>query len=283
MIRNFCIKNRDLIKKKFSFLEKVCNASVAADDVGAVADFMLNLALGYTNAERGSLMLAEAGGGLSIVACKGIDHLPAGYRGKIGEGIAGIVAKTRSAVIVDDIDKEKKFRLLRRRGCKTKSFISCPVICRNRLVGVLNISDRRNKGPFLRDEFVILNMIASQTAMTIENAVLMTELRLKAAELEEINRRLIESDAAKTAFITRISHELRTPLNSIKGSIYYLGQNEKIGISKQKEFFEIIAHGANELRNSVEHLLNFLTGENKSPVPKRDEGSAEIRKDGAFN
>ncbi|MDA8432218.1 MAG: GAF domain-containing protein, partial [Nitrospiraceae bacterium] len=134
---------------------------------------------------------------------------------------------------------------------------------------VFNINDKKSGEPFTDDEFALLKIIANQAAITLENALLMTQLRSKAAELEEINKKLIESDASKTEFLTRVSHELRTPLNSIKGAIYYLGQNRHVGREKMQEFFDIIAHETDNLGRSVENLLNFLRLEDETRIMKK--------------
>jgi GAF domain-containing protein len=270
MIYNFLMDNPELLEKKFSILEEISHAIVVTDNIDAVANLMLDLAINYTNAEKGSLMLINECGELFIRAARGIDiQLVNVYKEKIGEGIAGVVARSRRPLLVQDIDSDKRFRLKRRNHYRTKSFISCPVICKNRLLGVFNINDKKTGEPFTDDEFALLKIIANQAAITLENAFLMTQLRSKAAELEEINKKLIESDASKTEFLTRISHELRTPLNSIKGAIYYLGQNRHVGREKMQEFFDIISHETDDLGNSVENLLNFLRLEDETRIMKK--------------
>lgn len=253
------MEETEILQKKFSILQEISKAMVLTDNINAVADLMLDLAINYTNAEKGSLMLLNEYGGLSILAARGIDiHLYSSYGEKVGEGIAGSVAASRYPVIVEDIDSHEHFRTQKRDHYKTKSFISCPVICKNRLLGVLNINDKADGMPFSEDEFSLIKVVANQAAIALENAYLMTKLRAKASELEQVNRKLLESSAAKTEFVTRIAHELRTPLNSIKGSIYYLEQKDKLPRSSQKKFFSIISKETLTLTNSVENLLNFL-------------------------
>jgi len=208
------VEQAEIIEKKFSILQEISKAMVLTDNINAVADLMLDLAVSYTNAEKGSLMLLNEYGGLSILAARGIDvSLFSVYGERVGEGIAGSVAETRYPVIVEDIDSHEHFRLKKRGHYRTNSFISCPVICKNRLLGVLNINDKADGAPFSEDEFDLIKVIANQAAIALDNAHLMTKLRTKAAELEQFNRSLLESHAVKTEFITRIAHELRTPLD----------------------------------------------------------------------
>lgn len=264
------MENPDLFEKKLSILQEISSIIVVTDNIGAIANLMLDLAISYTNAEKGSLMLVNDRGELSILAARGIDiQLFNTYREKIGEGIAGTIAKNRTPVLVDDIDKDERFQSHKRDHYKTKSFISCPVVSRDRLLGVLNINDKRSGNSFTEDEFTLLKVIANQAAIALENAFLMTQLRAKATELEEINRKLIESDVVKTEFITRVSHELRTPLNSIKGAIYYLHQRDQQQPPDVKEFYTIIDKETGKLISIVEGQLDFLRLEDETQVMKK--------------
>jgi K+-sensing histidine kinase KdpD len=133
----------------------------------------------------------------------------------------------------------------------------------DRLLGGLNINDKKDGSPFSEDEFELLKIIANHAAMAIENAFLMTRLKTKAAELEEMNKKLIETDILKTKFLTRISHELRTPLNSIRGAIYFLQQSENVLKKERGEFQDIISAEADKLTAIIEDLLTFLRSKTK--------------------
>ncbi|MFN3479112.1 MAG: GAF domain-containing protein, partial [Thermodesulfovibrionales bacterium] len=256
-----------LLEKKFSILQEITNALVITDNVGAIANLMLDLAINYTNAEKGSFMLVNDRDELYILASRGIDiGMASTYRVKVGEGIAGNVALNRIPVLVEDIDKDSRFKRWKRDRYKTGSFISCPIISRKKLYGVLNINDKKGSAPFSDDEFTLIKIIANQAAIAIENAFLMNKLQLKAVELEELNRKLVESDIAKTEFLTRVSHELRTPLNSIKGSLYYLRQHKDLGRIDLEEFYDIISDEVDKLIYIVENQLDFLRLEDETKV-----------------
>lgn len=260
----------NLLEKKFSILQEISNALVITDNVGAIANLMLDLAINYTNAEKGSFMLVNDRDELYILASRGIDiGLASTYRVKVGEGIAGNVAFNKMPVLVEDIDKDSRFKNWKRDRYKTRSFISCPIISRKKLYGVLNINDKKSGSPFGDDEFALIKIIANQAAIAIENAFLMNKLHMKALELEEINRKLIESDIVKTEFLTRVSHELRTPLNSVKGSLYYLRQHRDLGRMDLEEFYDIISDEVDKLIYIVENQLDFLRLEDEAKVLRK--------------
>ncbi|MGD0885994.1 MAG: GAF domain-containing protein [Thermodesulfovibrionales bacterium] len=260
----------ELFEKKFSILTEISNAIVVTDNIDTITNLMLDLAINYANAEKGSLMLVNERGELYIHAARGIDiHLVRTYKIKVGKGIAGTVAKSRLPVLVEDIGKDEHFRGKGRDRYKTKSFISCPVVSRNKLLGVLNINDKKDNKPFTEDEFALMKIIANQAAIVLENAFLMNQIKAKAVDVEEMNRKLIETDVVKTEFLTRVSHELRTPLNSIKGSIYYLQQNVNQGGDAQTEFYDIISKETSNLTAIVERLLDFLRLEDEARLMKK--------------
>lgn len=263
-------ESQKLFEKKFAILQEISSTIVSTDNIDTISNLMLDLAISYTNAEKGSLMLINEREELCIFASRGIPpQLVKSYSTKLGEGIAGFIAKNRHPVLVEDIDRDERFSGLKRDHYSTRSFISCPIISKNRLLGVLNINDKADNTPFTEDEFALIRIVSNQAAIMLENAFLMKQLRSKAVELEEINKKLIEADVTKTEFLTRVSHEFRTPLSSIKGAAFYLQQSEKLGKEEQKEFFEIISNESNKLIVIVENLLDFLRLENESGFAKK--------------
>jgi len=270
MFYNDVMENFELFKRKFLILKDITGAILVTDNISTMANLMLDLAINYTKAEKGSLMLLKERGELSILAARGIDtEFMKTYRIKIGEGIAGTVAESRQPVLVEDIDLDERFKEKKRDRYKTRSFISCPIISRSGLLGVLNINDKKDGTPFTEDEFDLIKVVANHAAIALENASLMNQLRMKAADLDDMNKRLIETDIIKTEFLTIVSHELRAPLNSISGAIYYLQQSQELTKREQEEFYHIISKETTNLSSVIENLLEFLRLENETRLFKK--------------
>jgi len=254
-----------LYKLKYSILQDVSRALVEIHDTPSISNIVLDLAITYTNAEAGSLMLINDRNCLYILTARGLDpQFVRGYQVKLGEGIAGIVAQNRVAVLVEDVDTDPRFQGMKRCHYRTKSFISCPIMSRDKLLGILNINDKKDGSRFSEEEFDLLQVIANHAALAMENVFLLNQLQSKAAELARANKKLIDTYILKNEFLMRISHELRTPLNAVKGAIYYLLQKGGPQKAEREELHGVISTETDRLVSLVENLLNFLRVEDES-------------------
>jgi putative methionine-R-sulfoxide reductase with GAF domain len=95
-----------------------------------------------------------------------------------GEGIAGWVAEKREAVILNDPRSDPRFSRKADlcSGFTTRNIACVPVISRGRLVGVLEAVNRRGGG-FSDGDLALMNPLANQVAVAIENARLYRELK----------------------------------------------------------------------------------------------------------
>jgi len=109
---------------------------------------------------------------------------------KLGEGIAGIVAKENKAICVPDIKEDSRY--LNRDIAKKEglcSLASVPMAVKGRVIGVLNCYTSK-KHQFSKNELDILTALASQAAIAIENAEL--DMRARSAEEALTTRKLVE-------------------------------------------------------------------------------------------
>jgi len=257
----------DKYKKLYLILQDISNAIVITDKIISLTDHLLDVAIKYVDAGSGSLMLVNERGGLSILSSRGLDvAYIRDFSSHSGDGISGIILKKRVPMLVQDITQHPDFFTPERLHYKTRSFISCPILFRNRLLGIINVNDKKDGAPFTQDELDLLQIIANNAAVALENSSLLNRLKTAAANLEQMNRRLIDSDIIKTEFLMSISHELRTPLNAIKGAIYYLDNHDQVSPGESREFHGIISSEASSLANTIDNFVRFLEVEDESLV-----------------
>jgi diguanylate cyclase (GGDEF)-like protein len=143
------------------------------DDAEALVEGVLNLGLSLVRASRGSVMLIdERTNTLAIHRAVGIpEDVRREQRVKLGEGIAGLVARSGAPLLVRDVDDEPIFRALNGdRGYRTASFVSVPLRSLSGVLGVLNVADRDDGAPFGDDDLEALLSLATLAARAIQNA-----------------------------------------------------------------------------------------------------------------
>ena len=109
---------------------------------------------------------------------------------KLGQGIAGIVAKEGKPITVFDVRKDERYLnrdiAINENLC---SLLSVPLIFKGQAIGVLN-SYTAKPHRFVQSEINILKSIANQAAIVIENFRLVVESKVIKEELE--SRKVIE-------------------------------------------------------------------------------------------
>ena len=137
-------------------------------------DFVIEKATGILDAKRCSLMFLDiASQELLIKGTRGLDEdIIINTRIKIGEPIAGLVARDGNPFLVTDIEVEPIIGRKNRPSYKGKSFLSVPIKLHNKIVGVFNMSENghRGEGIFTENDLKILDMIIQQATIAIENA-----------------------------------------------------------------------------------------------------------------
>jgi diguanylate cyclase (GGDEF)-like protein len=92
---------------------------------------------------------------------------------KIGEGVAGWVAQSGKAAIVNDAARDPRFspRVDTRTQFETRSILCAPLVSRGRTIGVLEIINKQG-GPFTRADLQLVLTLVEPCAIAIENAIL---------------------------------------------------------------------------------------------------------------
>ncbi len=157
---------------------------------------------------------------------------------KAGEGIAGWVANTGQSVRIADASRDARWsnRVSDRVNMQTRNMLCVPVRSNGKTLGVLQVINKRGTRPFTKQDLRFLEMIASPTAIALENMLLyealvksMETLRVTTAAKERMESELkIASDIQQSFLpgeaLQTGSAALRArliPAREVGGDFYY--------------------------------------------------------------
>lgn len=202
--------------RQLAALNDISQKLVAAEseNIESLLNIITLSAVDILNAEAGSLLLVDdRSGDLEFrVVIGGAGETLVGQRLKPDYGLVGEVMRTGqpqiSNVSSDSLrrtDDRPEFS-----GFKTESILAVPLIAKDRIIGVLEVLNRKDRTAFVKDDEELLTTLAGQAAVAIENARLfqmtgsaLNERLIELQTLEQIDKELArELDLEKVAQIT---------------------------------------------------------------------------------
>ncbi len=162
-------------------------------------DTMMDSSVELMDATSGSIMLVDPHDPETLVvkAYVGLRKEAAkGARRKLGEGIAGMVARRREGMLLLDDLMDPALRTKR----KVADALSVPIVSDAELLGVLNLNTRKDRA-FDQHDLFILNTLIRQIAVGID----------RGRSLEELRKRLDDADLAEKKVLRdleRLNREL---------------------------------------------------------------------------
>lgn len=190
---------------------------------------------------------------------------------RIGEGIAGYVAKFGIPLLISDAYSDPRFNpeVDKFTGFRTKSILCVPLKIKDKIIGVVEVLNRIDKKSFDEDDKELFSALANHAAIAIENARLYKELR----ELFlGVVKSLAEAIDAKSAY---------THGHSQRVSEYSLAVAQELNLNKEEqEIVEIagILHDIGKI-GIDEKILNKpgnLTQQEYEEIKKHSTIGAEI-------
>src|SRR5258708_6998409 len=247
-------------------LRQVGNLFTSSLELKETIDFMLKATSDLVACDAATVFLTDAGGGslTAIATLPFTENVERVARFKLGEGIVGWAAQKRKVVSVADATKDQRFKSLDL-AYAPRSCLVMPLESPRHLVGALTVA-RRQVQPFTSIEQALVQIIANQAAISIDNARLyeaqkgqLAEIASQKRELEVANAQIREISRLKSEFLANMSHELRTPLNAILGFSEILKDNlaGELTPQQRQECLESIHTSGRHLLELVNDVLDL--------------------------
>lgn len=178
VIRKSNIIRENIRLKAFLPLFEVNKKLLSELDINRLLHIIVEESSRYTSCDRASLMLLEDDGSLILKASIGLEvDSGTAIRIKMGEGIAGWVAKNREPLLLNedsDIPRNLKDMM---KSQEIRSALCIPIIIKEELHGVLNLAKTTGSQPFTHSDMELVSVLCGQAAIALENSKLYSRVQ----------------------------------------------------------------------------------------------------------
>ena len=166
---------------------------------------------------------------------------------KIGEGIAGWVAKHSKPLLVEDVQKDSRFYkdISQKINYQTKSILCVPLMLKGRTIGVLEVINKKGGGAFTTEDQFILESFSNLAGVSIENARLYQAIKSENLILKkELNDGKGPSKLISVSRIMKEKLEMADQVSETNTTALLLGES-----GTGKELFAEHIHFKSDRRN----------------------------------
>ncbi|RME08018.1 MAG: GAF domain-containing protein [Anaerolineae bacterium] len=192
--------------RQLSRLNEITRSLTSTLDIRALLNQILDSAMEMLNCEAGTLFLVDENSGelvFEVVGGPVADDL-LGQRLPPDTGHAGRAVRTGQPAIVNRAYRTSEWdsQTDEKTGFETRDLLLAPMQVQKKVLGVIELINRRDGAPFTQDDMELLLAFAGQAAVALENARLYTLTDQKlAARVDELS------------VMQRIDRELNTSLD----------------------------------------------------------------------
>src|SRR6202040_780627 len=202
---------------------KAAQAVSCEIELGKLIETLLRIAVEHAGAERGLLILfsgdeprttAEA-----MTGCGQVEvtlHRTTVSPAELPESVLHYVMRTRESVILDDASAQNPFsadEYIRQK--RARSVLCLPLVKQAKLIGLLYLENNLTPHVFTPARLSVLELLASQPAISLENARLYADVRQENSERKRAEEQLQASLEEKESLLKEVHHRVKNNLQLI--------------------------------------------------------------------
>ena len=244
------MKNQDSVFQAISEITEISNNPRLR--FKSKMDAILGVVVSCFNTEQASLMVMKSANTLEVVS-------------SIKPGLVGIrqtldhdspsswVVKNKKVFYSKDPGSDTMFQK-RFEHYKKDAYLLAPVMCNNKVLGVLSITEKMDSDRFTRHDQEMLLSIAGNVISALENNRLAESLKKKRRALNESNRHLKKLEKLRTELFNMLIHDLKGPISEVIANLDILSY---IIDKKHLEYVEQAQSGCDILYRMIADLLDI--------------------------
>lgn len=182
-------QQQDSLNKKLlelSLLYEFEKKITSERDQYKLGGWILDRLLEYLEAKSGTIYTYdEKTQTLNALSARGIpEELAKTLSLKVGEGIAGWVAKEKQKILVQNLDEDPRYKKDLGFKFESSSLITVPMLVDSKLIGVISINNKKNGFAFNHNDLNMLEAIANRLGVMLHNYMLIKKIQESEKEKE---------------------------------------------------------------------------------------------------
>jgi signal transduction histidine kinase len=222
-------------------------------DIHDIMAALMKLSARVLEYESGGVFVREADeDDLRPAAITGDEQLSDLVRGLWEDGIIDWVSREGRAVVIEDMNS------LDQPGVTERSFVIIPLRVRGRDLGVYTLHCPRAKDDYTAGQIDLLGVLASQTAIAMDNARLYNDLDTAHRRLQESQSQILLSSklAAVGELAGGVAHEVNNPLQIILSRVQLMMIQDKSS-QRTLQGLGLIETNVKRISRIIRALLGF--------------------------
>jgi len=173
--------------EELTILNDISTAISSTSSLERIMELIVQKCIKHVKTEQGAVMLLDIKEkeGAFRTMIRGADTSQEVLPFRLDTQLTGWMIKNKQPLLVNDLKKDERFQV-GREECPICSLLSVPLLLKGRMIGTLNVFNKRTEEGFNEGDKRLLMIIATQSAQIIENARLYEEeqaLRLMQEEM----------------------------------------------------------------------------------------------------
>ncbi|MDF1613378.1 ATP-binding protein [Desulfurivibrio dismutans] len=266
------LEQANLLLESFARIAEVINAPRLS--LKRRSEKILQIILDYLGVEHGSIMMREGRKYLVVLAASRPELV--GCRQSLdSNSVAAWVAQHREPLFISDIDNDPRFakRATGESGQYRKnSLLSAPIIHQQKVIGIINATDKRGDKDLLKQDIGRLLDFSSVILSLLVQQDLQEQVRKQRNTLRERNRELHRQQKLRAELSRMLVHDLKGPLSEVVANLDILSYSVE---GEMGEFLQSAQVACNKAVRMVNNLTTIDKIEDGGFKPIRETVTAD--------
>ena len=192
--------------QELSIINEIATAISGVWELDHVVDLIVHKCVKHLNVEQGAVMLLEAENldKPFHTMIRKMDESESKVPYHFGVQLSGWMLHNHKPLLVNDFASDDRFKILGKMNFSVKSLLSVPLQIKGRMIGLVNLFNKRSEKGFTQDDQRLLSIIAAQSAQVIESA----RLYQKEKELRSLEEDLLVAHEIQNQLLPKVTPQI---------------------------------------------------------------------------